>query len=299
MIQLLEKIKNIGISLSLSLETFVKISLLSKKSTIPKAKEQAIWILANGPSLNNDLGLFYGTAVTVGVVNNFANYESYEKVRPAIYFLQAPEFWIDDLLPSYIKSRKLLFSNIAEKTTWPLTLFVPIKAKKYKKNFPSLINHSFIKLVYYNDTPVEGIQSINHFFFNSQLGMPRPHNILIPSIMLSINMGFKELYLLGVDHSWLPEISVDQQNNALISQKHFYDAKDAASETMKKMGKGQRHLHEILHKFYLTFKGYFTIKEYADQKGVSIYNCTKNSFIDAFKKVELSAVFPTPSERKM
>ena len=160
------------------------------------------------------------------------------------------------------------------------------------------MNHPFIELIYYNDTPVEGFSAANHFFFDQQWGIPRPHNILIPSIMLSLKMDFQQLYLLGVDHSWLPELSVDKNNNALLSQKHFYD-KNVKAETMKKLGKGQRHLHEILHKFYLTFKAYFSIKEYVENKEVKIYNCTHNSFIDAFEKVELSTVLPSTNTHKL
>ena len=53
--------------------------------------------------------------------------------------------------------------------------------------------------------------------------------------------------------------------------------------------KEARKLHEILHKFYLSFKGYFDIKAYAKKKGVSIINLTKGSFIDAFEKKPLSS----------
>jgi len=298
MIRFLENLKKQLISFSLSLETILKIGLLSKKPTIPRTEDKTIWILANGPSLKKQLAFFQDNTLTVGVVNYFADHPSYELIKPKIYFLQAPEFWLDDLLPSYINNRKILFGNISKKTTWPINIFIPIKSKKYQKNYQPLINHPFIKLAYYNDTPVEGLKGINHFLFRQQLGMPRPHNILIPSIMLSIQMGFKELFLLGVDHSWLPELSVDQHNNALLSQKHFYDDSTVNAETMKKMGKGQRRLHEILHKFYLTFQGYFTIKEYAEQEGVVIYNCTEGSFIDAFEKVELSSILLTPIEHK-
>ena len=35
------------------------------------------------------------------------------------------------------------------------------------------------------------------------------------------------------------------------------------------------------------FRSYFEIKGYADYKSVVIYNATKGSFIDAFKKINL------------
>jgi hypothetical protein len=85
----------------------------------------------------------------------------------------------------------------------------------------------------------------------------------------------------------LSQIHVDDNNNALINQVHFYDATSSKSEVLDKRGKGARKLHEILHKFMLAFKGYFILKEYAEYKNVKIYNATPDSFIDAFERVKL------------
>jgi hypothetical protein len=53
---------------------------------------------------------------------------------------------------------------------------------------------------------------------------------------------------------------------------------------MRKRYDEERKLHEILHKFYLTFKGYHEIKEYALKNNSVIYNLTEGSFIDAFER---------------
>ena len=45
-----------------------------------------------------------------------------------------------------------------------------------------------------------------------------------------------------------------------------------------------RKLHEILRKFYLSFKGYWEINSYAEKKGVQIINSSETSMIDAFPK---------------
>ena len=118
--------------------------------------------------------------------------------------------------------------------------------------------------------------------------MPRPHNVIIPSLMIAINLKYKNIYLFGVDHSWLSEITVTDGNDVLINQKHFYDENISKPNTMNKGGVGKRKLYEVLEKFMLSFRGYFIIKDYANYRKTKILNATKNSYIDAFEKVSIN-----------
>jgi hypothetical protein len=115
--------------------------------------------------------------------------------------------------------------------------------------------------------------------------MPRPHNVLIPSIMIALSLGFKKIFLFGADHSWLKDIWVDEENNVLLQQKHFYDIDKAKPRHMDYLGKGKRKMHEVLIKFYHSFKGYFEIDAYGKNQGKTIYNCTPGSYIDAFDRL--------------
>lgn len=90
-----------------------------------------------------------------------------------------------------------------------------------------------------------------------------------------------------VDHSWIPEISVDEDNRVLINQKHFYDDGKTSGQPMGKLGRGERKLHEVLQRFLHTFEGYFTIKAYAEHINAKIYNCKPGPFIDAFERLRL------------
>jgi hypothetical protein len=220
-------------------------------------------------------------------VNFFAESISFEKLKPQIYVVAAPEFWIGDVDEEYKDKRKKLFNRLAEIVRWDMLFFIPYAAKKEKIWQKILRANKHIKVVFYNNTPIEGFLSLNKFYYKKNLGMCRPHNVIIPSLFIGINLRYRNIYLIGVEHGWLPNIIVNEKNEVLIKQDHFYDKKEALHKPMKKLGKGERRLYEVLEKFYLTFKGYFEISKYALSKNIRIYNLTINSYIDAFEKTDI------------
>jgi len=107
---------------------------------------------------------------------------------------------------------------------------VPLKNKEWQ---PLLAGNPHIKLYVYNTTPIEGFQVFCNWIFRKGWGVPRPHNVLIPSIAMGLRLPFKKIYLAGADHSWLPEITVTDDNVVLMHQKHFYDQNKSQAETVK------------------------------------------------------------------
>lgn len=247
-----------------------------------KPKSAQINILGNGPSLEfiekKDLE---GDII---VVNNFAVSGKFEEFKPGLYILNAPEYWMPNVDEEYIAMREKLIEAINSKLRWKMTFLVPFEAKK-TSFIKAMTQNNFITIQCYNTTAVEGLPLFTHFLFNHKLGMPRPHNVLIPSIMTSIWSGYSIIILFGADHSWLKEIIVDNDNNVFLTQKHFYDYNHAKPDVMKKLGKGKRKLHEILEKFYLAFKAYHVIQNYSTSIGKRIYNHSSLSYIDAFPKI--------------
>lgn len=270
--------------------TVIRIVLLSgfgiKIKKEPSAKDCVI--LGNGPSLQDSLknnSAFLEGKLTFSV-NLFPTSELYEQIKPDYYVTAAPEFWLRNANKIYAENRKKIFDSINEKTTWQLKLYVPYKASKLA-DWKKEITNPNVKILYFNNTPVEGFTWFRHLLFRMNLGMPRPHNVMVPSIFLALNAGFKKVYLWGADHNWLSEIFVDENNRVFLTHKHFYNAKDVKPEVMQKAGKGERKLHEMLMKFVHTFESYFVLKEYAGTLKAEILNTTPGSFIDAFDRIKL------------
>src|SRR5690606_36559269 len=111
----------------------------------------------------------------------------------------------------YIVMREKLADAILAKLTWKMILLIPFGAKN-SAFLKAVSQNKLLTIHYYNTTAVEGIPFFSHLLFNLKLGMPRPHNVLIPAIMTSVWSGYSNIYLYGADHSWLKEIYVAEDN---------------------------------------------------------------------------------------
>ena len=271
------------------IETLIRVLIKSKIQTrlqikTPESKE--IIILGNGPSLTRELEDYkpHIRMMDVFCVNFFPETQFYRKWKPKYYIMNAPELWRNRVDDHFIERSDHLFNTINKETYWPLTLFIPVEAKKFSRWQSHINNNNNINIIYYNNTPVEGWKWFRELFFKLNLGMPRPHNVFIPSIFLSINMGYDKIYLLGADHSWLEEIRVNDDNEVLMNQRHFYDENKKDYKSMSKTGTGKRNLSEILYKFMTTFNSYYILNDYSKGLNCKIMTSTKGSYIDAFDR---------------
>jgi len=273
------------------LYTFGRILLLSKKPSkldILKKKDSVV-VLANGPSFTKtyeDHKDFLKDKETL-CVNMFPISPLYEEIKPRYTIISGPNIWQENLGEENSNFFLKLFEAIANKTSWEMVFFIPCEARNWKRWQQILSSNKNITISYYNNTPIEGWKWFQHLMFDWKTGMPRPQNIIIPSLYMLIQLKYKKIYLWGVDHSWLKEITVTEDNVPLVSHKHFYDESEVKPVAMHMHGKGQRKLHEIIYKFMKTFESYFILKDYADTKGITIINNTTDSLIDAFEKQKL------------
>lgn len=237
-------------------------------------------ILGNGPSLrtnlDNDLDLLR-SADTLAV-NFAANTPEFSDIQPTYYLLADPHFF-DKAGEDPNVGR--LIENL-NSITFPMTLFVPAGARKADSYFH---NHN-LTVKHFSFTAVEGYTWFENAMMNSHRGMPRPRNVLIPSIMVGIWLGYKEIYLLGADHSWLKTLSVNDRNEVVSIQPHFYKEDSREQQRVNEVYVN-RQLHEVLESMMIAFKSYHRIREYADRCGTQIFNSTPGSMIDAFERASL------------
>lgn len=268
------------------LKILVRSKLVIK---FPETTQRKCLILGNGPSVKKDLPVLLEKDFEADLLclNKFPDTEYYEKLKPRHFVIVSEEYWNKGTIEEYQLIRDNIIKAFIEKTTWPVNFFVPASARKNQAFMKQFKVNKNITPVYYNTTPVEGNSTISQWFFNLKWGSPRPHNVLIPSMLNMVWMNYKEIGVIGADHSWLETLSVNDNNEALLNQKHFYDENETRSRRVTRKGSSYRKLHEILEKFMLTFKAYFTLDDYARTKEIKLYNCSSKSYIDSLERMPL------------
>jgi hypothetical protein len=273
-----------------TIDHVIHVLLYSKfNPTLKKVKVDSTrkcYILGNGPSLKDNLknNLDFLSSCSLIVVNDMSQSEYFEILKPEFYVLADPGYWDSHIHEELKDSSNKVLKAILEKTSWPMNLIIPWEAYKNENCRNSFVSNKNITLVYYNSTAFNCYEFLNRFVYKHYLGMPKPQNVLIPCIYMSINFGFKEINLLGVDHSWIQFLYTNDENKVCLTDSHFYD-KEKSPPVPIRTGYGDFYkMHQILTYFSLMFEGYHVMKRYADFREVKIFNRTVNSFIDAFDR---------------
>lgn len=293
-------IQHIAIFINLLKKTifsFSKVIVFSKsvrEFNKLKINTEKLIILGNGPSLNKSISENKDLLINSDLmaVNYFAKSEYYTLLKPKYYVIIDRFVFADSYDADSVDQNTDFFTKISEYTDWDMILFIPVEAKKHK-NWKAIIQkNKNIKICYINLTPIEGFKSIIFRFYNKNLGMPRPHNVLIPAIYIALKLEVKEIFLFGADHSWLKDLYVDDNNVVMVKDQHFYDSGVSKRQYFynTKQGKKAIKYHEALYTFMIAFSSYYFLKDYADYKKAKITNCTPQSFIDAFEKVSIDNV---------
>lgn len=263
-----------------SIKSIVKMLLQSRRNGVRRVDDTSrpLIIMGNGPSLHDTIdssapALEQGPSLAV---NFAANAPEFRQLKPRYYVLADPHFFT----ATGNENVRRLAENLAS-VDWPMTLFVPCGSSGDIGRMMRDNRHLTIER--FNAVGVTGWHWLENLAYSHGWGMPRPRNVLIPSIMIAMLLGYRTIYITGADHSWTRTLSVNDRNEVVSIQPHFY--KDDEQEK-KRVAVEYLHypLHQILQSFYVAFKSYHDIRRYADSRGVTIYNATPGSFIDAFER---------------
>ncbi len=263
-----------------SIISLIKVLFLSDFSLkTAKASKPRCGILGNGPSLKTTLerDAEFLSQLELFAVNLFSTTEQYTQLKPKNYLLLDWSF----MNPDHWHGRTGL-RGIVENTSWDLNLFVPTKMLKSEYFRNELAQNTHIKPIPFNYTIVTGFTGLTHWLFRRGLGMPQSQNVLVATLFYALNMGFKEIYLFGADHSWHEMIKLDENNNMVVSDTHFYGQKDydiAVRETS--------YMSQQLFSLHKAFYGYEVLAKYARGLGIKVYNASVKSYLDVFEKVKV------------
>ena len=235
-----------------------------------------LYVFANGPSLNDDIKKIDFSKGVFSVVNNFYVSPYFKIIKPQYYIVADPLFFLqnEDVM------------NVIKDVEWEMTLMVPYSMWKRVEILRNIPNNN-VKVIPYHTINYKGFECFRNLLYRKGLSMPKVQNVLVASIFIGINMGYKDIRLFGVDHSWTQTLGVNSMNQVCAVDHHFYDTGEVRySPYLKNPNTGEMYyLHELLRYFAQMFESYHLLRKYADYRGCRIINCTKDSFIDAFERI--------------
>lgn len=257
-------------------------SLFCKTKCVYKGPNgKVVKILANGPSLKDDLNNLIETDATC-VLNFFCLDSIFWQIKPRHYVLADPAFFTEENTPSNVARLYEAISRI----DWDITFYVPLR---YYSVFRSKVTRNkciFIKTFYRSPLlNVRKCTSLDKYMYKKGLHAPSAQNVLIPSIFIMLNEGYERIFLYGADHSWISQMVVNDKNQVCLVDKHFYDEKEPILKPWLNGVEGTFKMHELMGIFHIVFLTYHNLEKYARYLGnAKILNMTVGTFIDAFNR---------------
>ena len=284
-----------------SLLSLVKVVIRGRHVTrLPPRQRPVCSVLGNGPSLNESLTeqLDFIRQTEIVCVNNFAHSAAFVQLQPQNYVISDPNYFVFTEQTTDRDDIRRTLSVFLQQVDWPMMLYVPHFAKGSYLLRQIERGNATIQVVYFNYTVVSGFNRLTYWLYEKGLGMPRAQTVIIAALTLMVNRKFDTIYLFGADTSWHEQIRLDDQNQLLIKQIHFYDKPTDVRHEPVYSDKYRQRTSSMSSQFlslHNVFRGYEVLRDYADHRGVAILNASAKSYIDAFERTTVSPVSESAS----
>ena len=247
------------------LYTFPQRDELKRTKELKNTKKgKKCFAFANGPSMNlldiKKIEKYQKTGFDVICVNSYITSDMAKTVVPNYYVLSDPTYFgaSQIVLPDdVIDAEKRQIASLIE-------LNIPVFIPTHFSNL-NLFNSYYI----FNDFE-------NRFSRNIDPTKPRGYRTMTAykALAIACYLGYDNIYICGFDNDYFKAISVDENNDAYIIDKHFYDD-GVKIRTTPSVGEG---LGDILWEHYRLFKNLDFFRQF------NIINLNKNGLIDVFSK---------------
>lgn len=245
-----------------------------------EVKSNKLCILGNGPSFSIiEKHLDNLNNVDFLAVNQSINTNLFFKLRPKMFVVVDMIYWMHPNSEFVIKT----YEN-AQKIDWDIEIFLPYNFPSYmKRNFE---NNPHIRVCRYANNPWEpemkAAQQLKWWLYKRGLLSPNGSNVSLAAIYTAILNGYKRIYLFGVEHSWMRDVKVNDNNEVVLVDRHYYG--DTEHVWVDYEGKPIK-LVDFLSSQLCTFQMHMNLRCFADYLGdVKIINCTEGSYIDAYER---------------
>lgn len=251
----------------------------SKDFVFSGTRNATIHVLGNGPSLNKSLSLIKNNDYVL-MVNFSILTDLFFKLKPRYLCLADPGFFTETDDEDLEKKKTAAIEKLKQ-VDWDLTMVMPANAKTACFR----INSDYISLKYVNNVPLDySINLMRTTLYKRNLSMPLLQNVIVLGIYVSLQKGYQTIFLHGVDSDYYKSISINQQNEMVMRECHYYGSTDRNLNDEKQLGFTRGTLYKRLSCEAAMFRSYVDLASYADQLGIRVINASPHSMIDAFER---------------
>jgi len=233
---------------------------------------QRCFIMGNGPSLNRQNLLPLKNEVIFSVSSGYLH-EDYKKLKPRYHCVPQLTYtkkmtsdvaleWFEEM-DTQIGDAEIFLDLQEYKLVHDHQIFSnrPMHFLAMGQRYPSFLSHA-----------IPSLDSI----------MLRPQSVPIMALQIALYMGFKEIYLVGVDHDWFIT-----KNYHYAFEPTVLKGKDFSVTQDQKISST---LLDDLPMIERLWSQYRALRHVAEANNVSIYNATDGGMLDEFPRVDLQEV---------
>lgn len=245
----------------------------NKIRTLKKEKNNLV-IIANGPSIGVCMEqILKYKDCDYACMNYFPiKSELFDKIRPKYMFAMDVMFFDKNYKNTEQKENTILLKKKLETVAWDMTLFLREGASFELKN-------KRMKEIRVNMSQIGGVYSrFRGWLFDRGMAMPMTATVAAAAIMYGIKMGYKNIYVYGINQSTHENMKVDKYNRTIPNYTHFYKEEGSKNNAIK------YDVGAIFWDSYRSIIGYRMLQRYAQERDCKIYNCTPDSYVDAFDR---------------
>jgi hypothetical protein len=268
------------------------VFLADKTIKFPPASKRPAVLMGNGPSLKETFEKYpsFFEGKEVFAVNHSPNSPYFFQVKPSTYVWFDATLWMYDPTKHTYAAFEETFKRLRE-VDWPMKFFAPTDARKSPHVQNLVKDNPNIQMVFMNNVVVNGFDWFRFWIYNLLWGNPSFRNVLHSCVFIALVQGYKEIYLVGVDHNFHQLLYVDEQNDLWIVHHHFYDTSvDTAyrSRIKSEMFDFQQDMSSALTSQGESFAWYKNMLPYMRKRKAQIFNSTERSFVDAYPRVKIA-----------
>ena len=266
-----------------------KIAILSKYNLkLPEASHSNCIVLGNGPSLNDTIRLHRDVLekAVLFAVNNFPATKEFIEFKPANYIVLDPGYFLNKQRIDIIE----IFRVLKEDITWPMNFFVPYMYRKDIDIVELKNKKGYVKICFYNYTIMKGPAAWIYPLFKRNLAMPQFYNVMGAGIYVALNCGYKNVWVVGADHSWFDNLQVGDDNIVYRKDVHFYDNEPEQvklSPMIEPISNTKVSMEGLFWALSTVFKSYGILFQYASYLKSTIINASEFSYLDTFTRKNL------------